>query len=296
MRAQLRKLARDFAPDLVHINCFGPGVLLCIDTVTAVKAPLLVTLHGDRYPRPAGSRTLLEQTLRMARWVTGPSAATVEYARGLVPEIDLPSSVIYNGVQPPPIVPTPVPAYPPQLLCLGRLASEKGFNLALEAFASIVERFPAARLILAGDGPERPALEQQAKRLRLTKSVQFIGWVTNRNAQALINTSTLLLMPSYREGLPFVAIEAALMGRPVVATRVGGLAEVVLHQETGILVEKESVSQLSEAISFLLDHARVAHDLGQAAKLRAKKMFTLQRCVDTYDELYANLRLRRLVD
>jgi len=232
----------------------------------------------------------------MANWVTAPSAATVEYARGLVPAIDLPSSVIYNGVQQSPIAPAPLPANPPQLLCLGRLAPEKGFNLALQAFASIVERFPSARLIFAGDGPQRPALEEESRCLGLTKSVRFLGWVSSTDVPALINTATMLLMPSHREALGLVAIQAALMARPVVATRVGGLPEVVLHQETGVLVEKENVPELSEAISFLLDHPHIAYELGQAAKLRAEKIFSLQQCVETYHELYANLRLRHITE
>jgi glycosyltransferase involved in cell wall biosynthesis len=289
IRRQVIKLKTSFAPDLIHISCFGLSLLFFMETANICNAPLLVTLHGDRYPPPNGKDTLLEQILRAADWVTGPCAATVQYARQLLPNLTLPGSFIYNGVEMPSDAPTPLPMDAPRLLCLGRLSNEKGFDLALNAFASIIDRFPHARLIIAGDGPERASLEQQATRLGLSKAIDFSGWVSPEQIPALINSVSVVVMSSRREALPLVAIEAAFMARPVVAARVGGLPEVVIHDETGLLVEREDVSALTEAITALLDHPDRAQQMGAAARRRAREIFSLERCVNSYDDLYRSI-------
>ena len=117
----------------------------------------------------------------------------------------------------------------------------------------------------------------------------FVAFGFSVLVPALINTATMVVMPSRREGLPLVALEAALMARPIVATRVGGLPEVVVHQQTGLLVEPENSDALAEAITFLLDHHETATQLGQAARQRAQEVFGWERCVDAYDALYRKL-------
>jgi len=281
-------LQLSFAPEVVHVNCFGPGMFFYTETAKAYSAPLLMTFHSDNYT-VTGPQTLMQRLMHMADWITAPSASTLQYARRLAPAITSSSSVIYNGVQASPVVPSPLSFDRPHLLCLGRLAPEKGFRSALQAFGSLITRFPSAHLTIAGGGPERTALEEQVKCLGLCQSVTFHGWIPPQEVPALINTASLVVMPSYREGLPLVAIEAALMGRPVVATLVGGLPEVVVHQKTGLLVQKDDVHALSEAISFLLSHPAESVRMGEAARSRSLEVFSLERCVDSYEALYSKL-------
>jgi glycogen(starch) synthase len=289
IRQQVVKLKRLFAPDLVHINCFGVSVLFYLYTTKARPAPLLVTLRGETRGPIQKQDALLKQTLRAADWVTAPSARTVEYARRLVPRCISHSSVIYNGLEVPSLPPEPLPFDLLRLLCLGRLAPEKGFDLALTAFAIIADHFPQMRLIIAGDGPERPVLQQQAADLVITDVVEFTGWIAPDAVPALMNTATVVVMPSRQEAFGLVALQAALMARPVVATRVGGLPEVVVHQETGLLVKKEDSVGLAQAISFLLEHPETAAQMGQAARRRAQEVFSLERYVNAYDALYQTL-------
>jgi len=290
IRQQVVNLKRTFAPDLVHINGFGLSILFHLDTAHAYPAPLLVTLHGERYEPVKKYNTLLEQTLRSADWVSAPSDRTIEYARQLVPDFVPPSSRIYNGVEMPRLRPERLPFNPPQVLCLGRLVPNKGFDLALKAFASITQRFPQVRLVIAGDGPERPVLQRQAAELGLEGVVGFLGWIDPEKVPALINAATLVVVPSRGwEALPFVALEAALMARPVVAARDGGLPEIVVHRETGLIVEKEDSGALAEAISFLLEHSEAARKMGHAARRRVREFFTLESCIDAYDALYRRL-------
>jgi glycogen(starch) synthase len=205
------------------------------------------------------------------------------------PEIRSRSSVILNGLDFPAALPEPIPADGHRLLCLGRLHFQKGFDLALSALAAIVDRFPNARLTIAGDGPERAALERRAYELNLTGVVDFIGWVSPDKVSELLNAATLILMPSRSEPFGLVALEAASMARPVIASRVGGLPEVVVDGTTGLLVDAENSQELAQAIAVMLTHPQQAAQMGQAGRKRARECFAWQHCVDSYDELYQKL-------
>jgi glycogen(starch) synthase len=252
-------------------------------------SPLLVTLINEEQSEQVIGHGLWRRTLSEAAWVTGKATAVLIQARQLVPEITPRSSIIHNGLRVPPVLPEPLPFETPRLLCLGRLAVQKGFDQALTALALIVDRFPNIRLIIAGDGPERPALEQQVKDLGLSEVVAFTGWIAPNKVLALINTASIVIMPSRWEGHPSVALQAGIMARPVVATRVGGLQEIVVHQQTGLLVEKEDSAGLANAIAFLLEHPEMVTRMGQAARQRVQEVFSWEQCVNAYDMLYQRL-------
>jgi glycogen(starch) synthase len=182
---------------------------------------------------------------------------------------------------------------PPRLLCLGRAVSQKGFDLALAAFARLVPRFPGIRLTIGGDGKEKPSLEAMAHQLGVANSVEFRGWVQPEHVPELLSSHTLVLMPSRFEPFGIVALQAAQMARPVVATRVGGLPEVVAAGETGLLVENGDVDGLVKAITVLLDDPERAVRMGQAARQRAQEKFSWDNFVDSYDSLYRRLLARQ---
>ena len=289
-RKRVAELKRQFAPDLIHINCFGSSVFFHLETTTSYPSRLLVTLRGERFPPPDQPHTLLGRTLRNADFVTAPSMRTIEYARQLLPDFSLPSYHIYNGMDFPALDPQPLPTDLPKLLCLGRLVPNKGFDLAITGFASITEQFPQARLVIAGEGPERARLEKQSDQLGIKEKITFIGSVDSKHVPELINTATIVVIPSRGwEALPLVALEAGLMGRPVVAARDGGLPEVVIHGETGMLVDKEDSRGLAQALSFLLSHPHKADQMGKAARNRVQTDFSMDRCVNEYERLCQNL-------
>jgi glycogen synthase len=289
-RRRVADLKHTFAPDLSHISPSGPSFFFHLHTRTAHPAPVLITLRGEISAMGmAAHGALFSRLLRSASWVVGVSASVLDQARQLLPEIATHSSVIYNSQEPPSLSPTPLPTESPRLLCLGRLVSEKGFDLALTAFAAVVKRFPHVRLFIAGDGAEHTALERQAAQLGIRQALDFLDWVAPDAVPSLLNSVFLVLMPSRTEGLPLVAVEAALMARPVVATRAGGLPEVIVHRQTGLLVEKEDSRGLAEAITFLLEHPEIAIRMGHAARQHAMETFSPERCVDAYDLLYQKL-------
>jgi glycogen(starch) synthase len=290
-RREVARLKQQFAPDLVHINSYGRSVLYHLNTTSAHPAPVLVTLHQALPDEPVARDSLLGHLLRTADWVTGCSNAVLAHTRQLVPEVIPCSSVIHNALERPPFDPQPISFDPPRILCLGRLVADKGFDLALTALATVLDRFPNARLVIAGEGSERERLWQQMIHLNLAKSVEFIGNVPPENVARLIDAATLVVVPSRLEGFGLVALEAALMARPVVATRTGGLVEVVVHRQTGLLIEGDNSAALAQAIVLLLEHPPLATQMGHAARDRAQKEFNWRRHVDAYDALYRRLGL-----
>ncbi len=287
---EVSRLKRAFKPDLIHINFTDPTAFFHFRTSGAHPAPLLISIRIGLPKEGGGRDTLLGAMLRSAQWVTANSAAVLAEARRLVPEIASYSSLVYNGLDAPVTPPLPLPMNPPRLLCVGMLTPVKGFDLAVTAFASLARRFPHMRLVIGGDGPARKNLEQQAAELGVSHRIDFVGWVRPDGVAALMNSATLVIMPSrWEEAFGLVALEAALMARPVVATHVGGLPEVVADGQTGLLVEKDDPEALAGAIAVLLDHPELATEMGKAACLRAQDLFSLKRHVDAYDALYRQL-------
>lgn len=223
----LAALKRDFGPAVVHLNTISPLDPFHWQTLAAAPVPSVVTLHCQLEPtlcRPLRPATVFDHAFRRADALVACSQAVLTELREVLSETAARSLVIPNGMDAPTRPCPPVSVCPPRLLCLGRLAAEKGVDTALAAFARVRQALPAARLVIAGDGPERSALERLAGELGVAEAVRFEGWVDPEQRDRLLTEATLLLMPSHNEGFGLVALEAASMGRPVVAARVGGAA------------------------------------------------------------------------
>jgi glycogen(starch) synthase len=290
IRHRLAELRERFAPDMVHLNFSGPGAYYHLATAGVRPCPWLVTIH-QLLPESASSRdSVMGRMLRAADWVTAISGCVLENVRSLSAEVTARSSVIYNGLEPPGVTPAPLRSDPPVLLCLGRLVPEKGFDVAIAGLPSLRERFPGIRMVVAGDGPTRADLEQLAASVHVAEAVDFVGWVAPDRVPALINSATVVVVPSrWEEPFGLVALEAALMERPVVAAQVGGLPEVVLDGVTGLMFPRDDAQGLAAAVGALLGEPRRAADLGRAARLRAEAKFSLVRAADEYEALYHQL-------
>jgi len=283
------RLKQSFAPHLVHINSYGRSVLFHLMTANAHPAPMLVTLHQSLPDQPVGPDTVLVKLLAAADWVVAVSDAVLAHATQLAQGIIQRSSVIHNALEISAGGPVPISFDRPRLLCIGRLVAEKGFDLALSAFATVLERFPGAHLVIVGEGPERKNLAKRVAELRLSNAVEFVGAVPPEDVPRWISEATMLLIPSRVEGFGLVALEAALLGRAVVATCVGGLPEVVVHKQTGLLVEKDDTDGFVRAVRFLMDHPQTASEMGRNAQTRARALFNWDVHVKSYDDLYQRL-------
>lgn len=292
IQREVARIAADFRPDVHYVNFGGPVPIsfFYLRTAGSAPAPVLLTLHNSVAGLDAGESTILGQVFKKADWVTACSAAVLGDARSLDPTIRARSSVVYYGLDAPGLEPEPLDFDEPVVMCLGRVVEEKGFDIALSAFASFRVRYPKARLVLVGDGSSLSALRQQAADLGLDGRMDFRGEVSPVHVPALINTACMVVVPSrWREAFGLVALEAAQMGRPVVATRVGGLPEAVLDGETGLVVQKDDPRVLFDAMAYLMEHPERARAMGKAARKRALESFSGATYADAYDVLFRRL-------
>jgi glycosyltransferase involved in cell wall biosynthesis len=181
---------------------------------------------------------------------------------------------------------------PPQALVagvVGRFSPEKGQTYFLRALALARERFPHLIGILVGDGPGRQTLEAEAATLGLSGAIHFTGHVTN--VAEYYRAMDLVVMPSLSEGMPNVALEAMLFGKALVATRVGGIPEVVVDGVTGLVVEPRDSCQLASAMCSLLESRALLNSHGQAGHQRVLDEFSpalrTRRILDLYQEVLA---------
>ena len=292
-RKRLSDFKRKTQPDLIHIHFSGPSALFHWQTEQAFHAPTLVTIHSlppSFVNDGVSENSLLISTLRKADWVNTVSAAKLNDIRKVLPELAEKSSLIYNGRSMPDTVPSELPMESPTLLCLGRLVRWKGFDIAIDAFSQVANQYPSMTLKIAGDGPELDRLKQQVETLGLQHRVLFTGWIEPEKIPDLLNQVTAVLLPSREEEtLPVVALQAAQMARPIIASNLAGFPEVIENNLTGLLFEAGSASALATAIRKTIDSPVEARLMGINAREQAAKRFGLDYWVNQYDKLYKRL-------
>jgi glycosyltransferase involved in cell wall biosynthesis len=172
----------------------------------------------------------------------------------------------------------------PRLLCVGRLIPIKGHLVLLRALAQARMRVPGVTLDVAGRGPLEPALKSYARELGLDNAVRFLGFVSP--VERAIEDAAIVVVPSVGEGFGMVALEAMERGRPVIASAVGGLPEIVADGETGLVVPAGDAEALGEAIVALASDLERAAAMGRAGRERALAEFPPERCAERIEALY----------
>ncbi len=198
-------------------------------------------------------------------------------------------SVIPNGVDTDHFRPPDAPraAEHPRVLAIGRLVPDKDHDTLIRAFALVLRSHPRARLWLLGNGRRREAIQRLAESLLPPGAVTFFPGQTD--PRPLMHQADLLALGSLREGMPNVVLEAMATGLPVVATRVGGLADVVVPGKTGWLVPPRNPAALAAAISQVLADDQVSRDFGRAGRELAEQRFSLTAMVESFQEVFTRL-------
>jgi glycosyltransferase involved in cell wall biosynthesis len=155
---------------------------------------------------------------------------------------------------------------PPTVAVLGSLAERKGHIYFLKAAHLLLQEYPNAEFLIAGDGPLRAALEDKAMKLGLDGHIGFIGAYDNDDVPEILKKVSVVAIPSIKEALGIVALEAMACGKPVVASAVGGLPEIVRDKETGLLVSPRDARALADAISSLFSSPSLCRRLGSAGR------------------------------
>lgn len=167
------------------------------------------------------------------------------------------------------------------------LEERKGHRYLFEAAAALKRRGRKIEFLVAGEGPVRRQLEEQVKALNLADEVRFCGFVSD--APAFLSQIDIFVLPSLYEGLGVAVLEAMAAGKPVIASRVGGLPELVADGETGLLVSPKNVEGLIEAIARLADDESLAREMGRKGAARARTNFSLENMAAQNEAYYYEL-------
>ena len=175
----------------------------------------------------------------------------------------------------------------PVLGIVGRLAEQKGHSVLLDAMTEVVKTFSTVRLLVVGDGPDADALKLHAAQIGLQNHVIWCGMTDAERVFQFYSLMDVVAVPSHFEGFGLTAAEAMAAGRPVVASTVDGLTEVVEDGVTGFLVPPGDSSALAAALIDLLQHPTKAIEMGRQGKERVRKLFSMERYRESILAAYA---------
>lgn len=287
---RIRRLLKSFAPEIVHAHfATGYGLWGSCQTV----APLIVSVWGtdieDALARRRTVAPIVHRVLKKARLITVPSRFLLERTAEFEPSIRGKLRLIPFGVN---MADIPAGnAHDPSGPTV-RLIFAKSYlphyapDLVLEAFAAALKEYPYLSLTMLGGGPLRRRLEAQAAALGIADMVAFHDRVNPEESLRRIMESDIMVMPSRRESFGVAAVEAAACGLPVIATKVGGIPEVVEDGVSGILVPPDDGRALTKAILRLANDRNLRTAMGKAGRDLAKERFDLNRNLDQLETLY----------
>lgn len=287
-RHELAEIIKQFKPDVIHTHTFKAGAL---GRLLASDTPHVHTFHGFSPADPEFQGAKGRVMVAIERGLVRRSDALVAISQHTVNELVAARiaerdrfTVISSGVRtltlPPPEAARDEFGISRDSVVvgwLGRLIAVK----APERVIALASEFPDVTFLLAGDGPLRDQLCAQAP-----GNVVMPGWV---NAADVLAASDVMVMTSVSEGMPVALIESQLAGKPVVATRVGGIPEAVLDGVTGYLVNPD---QLGTAVGSLLRDPATRERMGSAARERAGHTFSPEAMVNAHVQLYERMRTR----
>jgi glycosyltransferase involved in cell wall biosynthesis len=295
--AKFAKIVGQVRPDAIHAHSSKAGAVARLARLHNPRIPVIYTPHGysfagyfsrtaerriyrgvERLLARASSRVVCvcEAEARLARSVGGGSHVRV----------------VYNGIEPAedgPVDPgvAELSRKGPVIGALTLLRPGKGLETLVNAVPSLLARHPKAQLAIVGEGPDRDALTARALTLGVAHAVHFLGPSTD--PLGVLRGLDIFVHPSWAEAFPYVILEAMSLGRPILATNVGGVDEAIVTGESGVLVAARDEGALATALIDLLDDPTRRAQLGEMALRRLCQRFTRETMIsglgDVYDEV-----------
>lgn len=278
--------------DIIHVhNIFF--VLSLLTVLSRPSAPIVTTIHVGSLANLPGftgtigrfyEGTLGAYVLRKSNAVTAVSSAVANHGASLCAELPIrviPNTVDVDRFRPPA---EPNGSENQTILFLGRFSRNKGPQYLVEAIPRVLSEVPEASFDFVGDGPLQHSLAKRMAELGLNGNARLRGKVPE--VVPVLQRAGVVVRPSLTEGMPLAVMEAMACGRPVVASRVGGTADLIHHGETGVLFEPGNVAALTAGLIELLVDGQRAAVIGRRAREWAERRMTWERVSRGYEQLY----------
>jgi len=290
--------------DLIHSHGYKANILLGMVPRAIRRIPVVATLHG-------WTSTGKLNKMRLYEWMDSLSLHFIESVvlvnRAMRARVRLNRiHIVDNGI-PPLTCSLPGMGQGDQILvdhkitdfcrtgftfgAIGRLSEEKGFGLLLEAIRSVSETYSDVRLVIIGEGGERQFLEAKAAELGISERVIFPGYRVR--ASRYLPCFDTFVLSSLTEGLPIVILEAMQAGVPIIATKVGGVPEVLEHGKAGMLVDSSDPVALSKAMIQLMEEPALRSGLAGRARKVVQEKYSSRRMAEEYQNIYNDLVISR---
>ena len=310
LEAQYRAVmaeAREANTDVIHAHWAIPTGPAAVMAARKLGVPSVITMHGgDVYVNPEQgydfpTRWYVRPALRWTLRHAGALTAITEDCRQHALRAGAPADhirLVFNGTDLRRFSPDengnrPNMHFGPHMIFACRqLFPRKGIRFLLEAAAQLKPRFPDLKVVLAGDGFERPELARLASDLGIAEDVTFLGWVPNTDLPPYYRAAAVSVIPSLEEGFGIPAAEAMGCEIAVVASDAGGLPEVVENGVTGLVVPRGDSGALATAIGTLLQDPERRRVMGQAGRQRALRLFDWDRSAEQFEQLYREIGVR----
>jgi glycosyltransferase involved in cell wall biosynthesis len=273
----------------LHVHFANSGATVGMLAAHYMRLPWSLTLHGiSETDYPAG--LLLPEKILEASFVACASYFMQAQAmRHVSPEHWHKFRIVRCGVDCARIQKISVSASrseTPRLICVGRLSPEKGHVGLLKVMRRLLDRGVVFDLNLVGDGPSRTAIEELVDGLDLRDRVRFSGYLSESDTLTAIAESDMLVLPSFMEGLPVVLVEAFALGKPVIASRVAGIPELVEHGKSGFLFTPSDSTALEDALERVLAAESTWTEMGRVGQARVEHEFEISTAAGILQRLF----------
>ena len=289
------QILQKHAVDLIHVQCISSNGFYALLAKKALKLPLVVTTQGERtmdaaqvYQRSSLMNQNLRELLDYADCVTACSADTLaDIANHHGRSFGGPSQVVWNGIRLSDFEGGgSLSGARPYIFAIGRMVHQKAFDILLRAFTQITHL--QLDLLIAGDGPELLNLQNLAKELGIADRAHFLGRVDRTAVVSLFKACHFFVLPSRMEPFGIVNLEAMAAGKAVLATRVGGVPEIIADGVNGMLVPPDDVDALAAAMVRLAEDGEFRNRIAAAGRRRSES-FDWSAIATQYLDIYERL-------
>jgi len=295
--SEANRIIKSTQPDIVHAHNLYFSLTAAAPLLKRLRhVPLVTTLH---LPRMFYDRVLLDVSISaylktVGHLIVQSSDKLIAVSRSVrthaIEDLRVPFSKISfipNGVDIGVYTPSNRRHENPTITYIGRLIGNKGPQYLIQAAPKILKAHPDVQIDVVGEGPLKGQLMRQVILEKLEDHIRFLGNVPD--ILPILQSTTIFVRPSLTEGMSLAILEAMACGLPVVASKVGGNAEIIDDGETGFLVPPADANALAETIEFLLSSGKVASEAGKNARRKTEKLYDWQKIADLTVETYSPL-------